>query len=372
MQNLNYVEIFDKASALMVDVDYESAKKNYKLKVQEEEIFKLYFEELILNTKVNLQGHNRSMYDGKTIKEIKATFEYEYLTERYLDQIKFIITHDLFIPILEQKTELSNDSDHSVRDKILDLFKDTLTSPYFPVEHNCSVCGVNTRSYYHNGEFTNIMDSKSRVSKFASHQPCTHKDGLGEYSFKISIPSGKLVMANDLRKLFSRETSLDLLDKYIIDKSGYYNSICSELGRYYNQEFWNTLGLVYVTLDNCSPFVFQDGVSKKITVKKDLIYSPQDNYNDNDDVEYDEDNDPNYIKNYLDTEVKLGRIVTDLWAVCAIDAELMKKLSIEQDVDYNSIVKESIIIDVEPGEYVVRSFYDVPNNNQVYLEIVKL
>lgn len=367
MQNINYIEIFNKASELMDGIDYLTVKKDSKyLKKQEEEIFKLYFEEAVLNTVVNLQGHNRSMYDGKTIKEIKESFEYEYLTERYLDQVKFVILHDLFIPILESQSELLMDSDFSLRDNILSLFKDTLNSPYFTVEHNCFVCGVNTRSYYHNGQFTNIVDENSRMFKSASHKPCSHKNGIGKYDFKINIPSGKLVIANDLRKLFSREICTSLADQYIIDKSGYYNSICSQLGRYYTQEYWNDLGLIYVTMGNCSPYVFQDSVTKNLTFKSDYIYCPQ---NDRDSIEYDDDK--NYIKNYTETEVKLGQVITDLWAVCAIDLDLMKALSGEKNIDCKNILDDALIVDIEPGEYIVRSFYDDIETTEAIFEIVK-
>jgi hypothetical protein len=62
------------------------------------------------------------------------------------------------------------------------------------------------------------------------------------------------------------------------------------------------------------------------------------------------------VKNYTDTEKDLGYVCTDLWAVCAIDHDLMKDLCKKHKIDFKELSGSCITVNVEPGEYNVRSF----------------
>ena len=355
MKDLNFVTIFKAAHTLMFDVDPVKAEKDvHHLNKQEELLFDKYFKDTVMSKKVNLQGHHKGVYDGLTLQEIKDTMEYDYLVERYCDQIKFSISYNLFNEILKNKDALNNDVDSIIQEKIISDFIRALDSSFLTVDHYCFVCGVTTKSSFKNGLFTSVVSEDSRMGKFAGHKPCKLTKGIDEYTYKLNIPSGKLLFANDLRELFPEFDSFEA-DKYITEKSGYNNSINSELGVMYNQEFWNNHGMIYVQVGNTSPHVFQDSITKNIEVKFESIYTPQkvDEYVE---VDEDSDEDPDYTKNYTDTEKDLGYICTDLWAVCAIDYDLMKSLCTKHNINFTSLSGKCIQVDLDPGEYIVHSF----------------
>lgn len=356
MKDLDYSIIFKAAHTLMFDVDPVKAKENvHYLEKEEAVFFDTYFKSTVMTKKVNLQGHHRGVYDGLTLQEIKDTMEYDYLVERYCDQIRFVISYNLFGEILKHKEDLKNDVDNVIQDKIITEFIRTLDASFLKVDHYCFVCGVTTKSSFKNGMFTSVVSEDSRMGQFAGHQPCKLTKGIDTYTYKINIPSGKLLFANDLRELFPELDRFDD-DKYITEKSGYSNSINSELGVMYTQEFWNNHGMIYVQVGNTSPHVFQDSITKNIEVKFKSIYTPQKGDEDLDVDDSDDDEDPDYVKNYTATENDLGSVCTDLWAVCGIDHDLMKDLCNKHKIDFKTLSAGCITVDVDPGEYNVRSF----------------
>lgn len=356
MKDLDYSIIFKAAHTLMFDVDPVKAEENvHHLEKEEAAFFDTYFKATVMTKKVNLQGHHRGVYDGLTLQEIKDTMEYDYLVQRYCDQIKFVISYKLFGEILKYKEELKNDVDNVIKDKIITEFIRTLDASFLTVDHYCFVCGVTTKSSFKNGMFTSVVSEDSRMGRFVGHQPCKLTKGIDEYTYKLNIPSGKLLFANDLRELFP-ELSRFEADKYITEKSGYSNSINSELGVMYTQEFWNNHGMIYVQVGNTSPHVFQDSITKNIEVKFESIYTPREGEDDLDVDDSDDEEDPDYVKNYTDTEKDLGYVCTDLWAVCAIDHDLMKDLCTKHNIDFKELSDSCITVNVDPGEYNVRSF----------------
>lgn len=360
MKDLDYTLIFKAAQTLMADVDPAKAEADvHHLEKEESEFFDTYFKSTLMTKKVDLQGHHMGVYDGHTLQEIKDTMEYDYLVERYCDQIKFSISYKFFGEILKNKEALKNDVDNVIQEKIIQEFIKTLEASFLTVEHYCFVCGVTTRSSYNNGLFTSVVSDDSRMGKFAGHQPCKLPKGLAEYSYNVNIPSGKLLFANDLRELFPDLSRFEV-NTYITEKSGYNNNVNSDLGVMYSQEFWNNHGMIYVQVGNTSPHVFQDTVTQNIEVKFDSVYKPQERddelkFNDSDDEDEDGE-DPDYVKNYTATEKDLGYICTDLWAVCAIDHDLMKTLCEKHHINFEELSGSCIAVTVEPGEYIVHSF----------------
>lgn len=349
MENLDYNTIFKAAYEMLKDLDPVKAEtdKNY-LKKQEDKLFVDYFEETIMSQKVNLQGHNKGKFDGKTLSEIKNEFEYEHLTSRCCDQIKFAISYKLFSPIMKELDALKSDSNDSVKNSIIQQFTNLLDSPILESEHYCFVCGMNSKIGLTKNGYSNIVDPNSRMAQFSGYHACPYPQGIEQYSNVVKVPSGTLMFANDLRCLFPNAASKS--DSYIINRSGYYNSICSELGMLYNAEFWNKLGLVYVQVGNTSPQIVKNTKTGVITVKM--------NNNHDDDCEYDyEEKGEHYtVKKYTSNEEYCGRISTDLWAICAIDLDLMKSLCIQNNIDFETLSKECVQVTVEPGDYNVRSY----------------
>jgi hypothetical protein len=359
MKDLDYTSIFKTAYQLVIDVDPVKAEADvHYLSNQENEIFETYFKKAIMQVTVNLQGHHKGVYDGKTLQEIKDTMQYDYLVERYSDQIKCAISYSLFGEILTNKEALLDDNENLIKNKIIKDFINTLNSSLMTVDHFCFVCGVTTKSKYHDNQFTSVVEEGSRMAKFSGHHPCKLPHGIADYSYPLSIPSGKLLFANDLRELFPDSDP----DVYINEKSGYYNGINSELGVMYNQEYWNNLGMVYVQVGNTSPHVFQDKKTQTIQVKPEYRYLKNRSINEESDE----------VANYTETEHDLGYVCTDLWAVCAIDHDLMKTLCNQHSLDFEEIFDSCIMVDVEPGVYNVKSFNARrdPNKN-VFFEVTR-
>jgi hypothetical protein len=345
MENLDYNTVFEAAYEMLKDLDPVKAKadKNY-LKKQEDKLFVDYFEEFIMSQKMNIQGHSKGQFDGKTLREIKNEFEYEHLTSRCCDQIKFAISYKLFSPIIKELHALKLDSKGSVKDSIIQQFTNLLDSPILESEHYCFVCGMNSKIGLTADGYSNFVDPNSRMARFSSHHACPYPQGIEQYSNVVKVPSGNLMFANDLRCLFPDADSRS--DAYIIEKSGYYNSICSELGMLYNTEFWNKFGLVYVQVGNTSPQIVKNTKTGVVTVK----------INNTHDDDYEEKGEHHTVKKYISNEEYCGRISTSLWAVCAIDLDLMKSLCTQHGIDFETLSKECVQVSVEPGDYNVRSY----------------
>lgn len=346
MKDLDYDNIFAFSHALVKDLDPFKAEDDVQyLDKPTEQVFSKYFEKEMMSKKVNIQGHSKSVFDGKTLAEIKDEFEYQRLTSRCADQMKFAISYKLLGGIMKNLDALQNDTDSSVQASIINSFLDILTSSVIDSEHYCFVCGNTAKLSLKNDIYTNIMSSDSRLARFPAYQPCQYPNGLNEYTNVLSVPSGRLMFANDLRCLFPNQDRLS--DAYIVDKSGYYNDINSDVGMMYNQEFWNRLGLIYVQVGNTSPDIIQNKETGYVfaainhTCKK------------NEDV--------------------CGHISTELWAICGIDYNLMKNLCEQHNIDFEKLSKECIEVLVEPGEYTIRSFNAARNackNN--FFEVVKV
>lgn len=352
MDNLDYNIIF-KAAYEMVHLlnPIKSEADVHYFKNQEEELFDNYFKETIMSKKVNLQGHHNGQFDGKTLQEIKNEFEYEYLTTRCCDQIKFAISYSLFGEIMKKLEDLKTDTEQTVQNTIVKEFINSLNSSFLTSDSYCFTCGISAKVSLKKGVFSNIVDADSRMARFSGHHACKFSKGLHDYSHKLDIPSGKLMFANDLRCLFPEVVHMDTA--YITEKSGYSNDINSEVGVMYNKEFWNNHGMIYVQTGSTSPHIFKDKISNVISVKfKHLYVKEADMAN----YEQDEDEDDGCVKNYTATEQDFGRITTDLWAVCGIDYNLMKTLCDKHSIDFDELADDCICVDVEPGQYEVRSF----------------
>jgi len=346
MTNLEYDKIFSFSYELVKGLDPVKAENDiHYLDKPTEQVFSKYFEKEIMSKKVDIQGHSKSVFDGKTLSEIKEQFKYERLSSRCCDQMKFAISYKLLGGIMNNLDALKHDIDLTVQTSIINDFLNILTSSVIDSEHYCFVCGVNTKISLKNGLYTNKVSSNSRLAAFSAHQPCQYPDGLSAYSNVLDVPSGILMFANDLRDLFPDKDSLS--DQYVTHKSGYYNDINSDVGMMYNQEFWNRLGLIYVQVGNTSPNIFKNTETGKIFAA--INYTCRKNEDD------------------------CGHISTDLWAVCGIDFNLMQTLCLKNNIDFEKMKKECIQVSVEPGKYVVKSFNAARNANEnTFFEVVKV
>lgn len=151
------------------------------------------------------------------------------------------------------------------------------------------------------------------------------------WDFELAVPSGKIILANDLRHAFSKKT------REVTDTL----SISNKLGMWQHTKAFADLQMIYAFSGNSSPSIFQQGNNITVTnVDEDECYNEE-----TDLVEYSSLN----IGEYK------GYICTDLWAVTAMDYSTLievatNNLRIGDAVDYINQC-DTVTLDVEPGIY---------------------
>jgi hypothetical protein len=153
-------------------------------------------------------------------------------------------------------------------------------------------------------------------------------------SLKIKIPSGKLVIANDLRFLLKE------------DEDEEYRSVNSYLGRVNNSKYYSdSHGCIYYQLGNESPSIFKHLKKDSLTLKSETLF---DNEKDNE------------VKNYTSDEVNCGYVCTDLWAFMAMDFDDFTSHCESLDFVVDEIVSDFdvTVVDMEAGLYEVVSYYE--------------
>lgn len=342
MDTTTYDLIFNEAVQLVKDIPFEEADKNLSRYDKEVKIiFDKYFEENFLNATVDIQGHHRGQFDGKTVRQIREEYEYEHATQSFQRNYEFAIAYNLFLEIAKFKDVLE---EH--KEKIIHDFIREIETPFSASEIFCFDCGCTVKVRNVDNVYTSVI-KKEREFLFnkPSQLPCAFKGNLETFSRTISLPSGKLVFANDLREMLPEDAD-EQSDKYIIEKSGYYNTINSLYGQELHTDFWLSLGLIYISTGNTSPTIFKDTKTNTISAKHETIY----------DRENDED-----VDNTTENEVEVGSVCTDVWAVCAMDYSVFSALINNQDSDEGDDADDDLdesdyiecSVDVPPGDYTL-------------------
>ncbi len=180
----------------------------------------------------------------------------------------------------------------------------------------CSTCGTKRLSLETNGKVIRITG-----------EPCPFPDGLPLTEWELNVPSGRLVVANNLRNLFP-----------LIDDDEDFN-INTAFGCRQTALAFAEAGLAHAFVGNTCPEVYRckDGSYKIANMPSNERWDPKKK-------EYVPVKRPAY------DGVSLASICTDLWwfSICDHDEYLRRKARIE-DRDRNIEV-----IDVEPGVYRFR------------------
>lgn len=310
------------------------------------EIYDVYFKDAILNTKIDIKNHEYGCYDGLTVKEVAEKYKYSFISRRIEDSYRFSIELLYIRRLLDMLTKFKNsdgimDEENSIlfseaKEKFIsDLEEDGGLIFNYPEMH-CSGCGVHLNLSYHNGVFTNYVRA---LKDKPQCKPCGYdKDTMDTFSVSLNVASGKLVVANDFRSLFKEENKES--DNYIIEKSGYYNSINSDLGKKLNTEYYASKKMIYVYAGNSCPSIFYNKNKQEIVFKREYHYNS----------ETDEE-----TSNCLEGETLLGYVCTDLWAVQCMDYNDLAERCQQNNVWIENILKklDCVVIDVEPGVFDV-------------------
>jgi hypothetical protein len=185
------------------------------------------------------------------------------------------------------------------------------------------------------------------IKLYEEHQdrkvrPCEHANKLGTHSVNVNILSGKIVVANKLSSIFSKEIR-DGSDVYVDSKLQSLDGICCAMGRKHSTEYYARHGLVYIYGNNARPAIFLNKNKNLITVKNEVLF----------DMETDEE-----VDNFTSDEEKIGWLCMDLWATTAMDYDLFKKHCLDNGRGVDDTLKDldATVIDVPVGTYKATSF----------------
>lgn len=146
-------------------------------------------------------------------------------------------------------------------------------------------------------------------------EACSYPDGFPEYSVSINVPSGKLVIGNDFRDLFSINPNYDIN----------YAAGCKDYS-----EAYADVGMICIFVGNTCPGIYQlDNQTLHIA---NAAYEEKD-----DNLEY-----SHPAKNH-------GGICTDLWWYSAMDYDLYRKLY--EETYKREFSAHETVVEIEPGLY---------------------
>lgn len=180
----------------------------------------------------------------------------------------------------------------------------------------CPGCGEQT-PYCINLETLTIEPSAWWEELLTKQDPsytldCPHPEPLPQ-TITLPTPSKKLVLANDLRKLFPERDTTKAREYIAQHSQGRAIGINSDLGTRLNADYWAQQGLFYFQVAHSSPSIMTN--DSVLVLSTSLP----------DEFEIDIDDNPE-AKAVFDADVALfetlekqGYVCTDLWAVTAMD-----------------------------------------------------
>lgn len=183
-----------------------------------------------------------------------------------------------------------------------DYLKITPVSLMIGIDTECGYCGERQR-------LTISYEPDSAETTVSTEEPCTRPDGVLT-EFFLDVPSGKLVVGNDMRDIF--EISAQREQSFF--------SYNTALGQHQYMCEMAAIGCAYGVVGNSSPGVY----------KVDEGHYQVANF--------DED----------DSREPLTHVITDLWAYCMTDLDRYTRLGGKLDEPY----KERTVIDVPSGLYM--------------------
>ena len=160
----------------------------------------------------------------------------------------------------------------------------------------------------------------------------------------INVPSGKLVVANSFSLLFGKKHEQEALD-YLLTNKGSERDV--------RVDYWSTKGIAYIPTSSTIPDLF-------LNQSRDYM-----------EIRYDITPDSQYYDSYTKTsDIHCPVIDGGLWAVCAMDLDLLKSYADERfNFDFNNDfgLLEASIIDVVPGCYELEILHNWPKVDEELL-----
>jgi len=205
---------------------------------------------------------------------------------------------------------------------------------------NCSPCGDCGQ------ELKGYLTAEGITIRSESGEPCPHPLGMPAYTFEIDIPSGRMVVANNLLRFFPEVVEPET------------HSICLNIGCRERSMVYAQAGLAHGSVLNTSPNVYRQSPEKLVIGVSGYI-------------EPDEEGEvpqgvpawllrrweehPDTIGDvHLEGEL-VAHICTDLWWYCIADAEDLKRRGYQG---------EDPVVDVRPGRYRFTHEFQLHENRE--------
>jgi hypothetical protein len=177
-------------------------------------------------------------------------------------------------------------------------------------DHVCSECGVKLSATF-DGTVIRITSGEG---------PCPVPDGMPEFSFEISIPSGKMVFANDLREFYPKVT---------------YSSVNASTGQRECSLAYAAVNMGHGMVGNSCPSIYRLAAGRFAIGTEGSEELPEG---------ADEDAEPPGIPHEGE---EVGSICTDLWWYSIGDLEEIKAKGYVPDNNFDKT------FEVPPGRYKI-------------------
>lgn len=321
-------------------------------------IFKSHLEEPFNDTLIDFGGHNHNKMAGATLADLheKEPHIYKRIKERTTQALKYFV-RDVYDAIKQDK-------------QYEEIEQNVISQPsYFytmPMMVQCSpgtycfVCGQTNACYMKDGVISpgckitpasplwellhDDYKTLLRHDAVSEIQRCAYPEGIEKFEHYMTIKSEHLVFANDLRS----DIKIDPIQamNYVIERSGYHNTINSDLGAMYDQEYALSLGLLKVQTGNSSPVVAYNSNTGAILSADPHAWKQKKQYN--------------FPVNVEGFRSKCT-ICTDVWTVQAVDSIIYEDYAKEQGITLKEAAAENgSIIPVTPGKYKITTYTSPP------------
>lgn len=174
------------------------------------------------------------------------------------------------------------------------------------------------------------------------------------HTMNLEVNDGKLMIANDMRRLFGEREDVRQMEEEYIDRNygGGINTVNSVRGRMVNTECWEEQGMMYFQADNMSLDYFHNNDLDTIIFRE----------GDSDTVHED--------------GTHVGTISTNLWAVHAMSGNTFTSLCKRNTLSEQDMIEELgiVTVDVPNGDYECTSYFEVIDEQEsggIFYSIVK-
>lgn len=284
-------------SDFLSNIDTNTERNEQEIKVLQdsltEEVIKPFYFDLTLDWSSHFTGR----YDGKKLRDILQT-EDRHVRFLFsdLDMELSLVAGSIIRLYLEGK----------LSDGLLDLYT-SLIHMY----NVCSICG-----------------KKVSFFQLERNHPCELPEGLSTYEVELDVPSGKLVLANDLRRYcYDEDGKVNESSKYVSKVTSLVSGLSALRGVQAHAVYHSTNGLGYVSTTRSSSILQ--------TLDGSIIISP---------LEEGIESNPAFQ----------GYIWTNLWAVCLMDYAHLSRILSKSNRTIEEALDDPVILSVIPGKYILK------------------